>query len=108
MARFHGKVGFIEPKEIEPGIWEDTPVEKSYTGVILSAHTKWEENQSLNDNLTLSTRVAITMNTTQTCSLGYIRYVSLHGQRWCVTKIDVQAPKVILSIGGLYNGPIPS
>jgi hypothetical protein len=37
-----------------------------------------------------------------------MRYVEWMNARWKITSIDVKRPRVILTIGGVYNGPIPS
>lgn len=34
-----------------------------------------------------------------------IRYITYLGANWKVTSIDVQYPRLVLSIGGVYNGP---
>jgi len=34
-----------------------------------------------------------------------IRYITYLGTNWKVTSIDTQYPRLVLSIGGVYNGP---
>lgn len=34
-----------------------------------------------------------------------IRYVMWEGVRWTVTNVEVRAPRLLLSIGSVYNGP---
>ena len=39
---------------------------------------------------------------TQHCSS--MVYVELMGEKWKVTDVEIQYPRLILSIGGVYNG----
>ena len=105
MARFSGLIGFIQDSvETGPGIWENRVVEKHYNGTFLAESQKWQSAEKLSDDIVLSMRISI-VNTGGGIQFDTIRYVKFQGAYWCVTKIELQHPRVILTIGGLYNGP---
>jgi hypothetical protein len=37
-----------------------------------------------------------------------MKYITYEGVRWCISSIQVQRPRLIISLGGVYNGPTPT
>lgn len=104
MAKWYGKVGYITTTETSPGVWTSKPVERLYSGDLIRNHKRWESSDSLNDNITLQSEISIVCDPYALQNFQYIRYVSFMGSVWKVTAVDVQYPRLILSIGGIYNG----
>ena len=93
MPKFFGPIGFVTPIE-DPagsGIWVEDATEKNYRGEVIKNSRSWESAQQLNDNLNIR-------NST-------IRYVKWLGTYWKVTDVEVQYPRLVLILGGVYNGP---
>lgn len=107
--KFSGKVGFLESNvETRPGIYRPVVVEKSYTGDVYQHNRNFKNAEGKqNDDLTLSNRVSILADLYAQNNWGSIRYVIWKGVRWKVTSINVEYPRVVLQIGGVYNGPTP-
>jgi len=104
MAKWYGKVGYIITTETTPGVWTPKTVEKNYTGDLTRNHKRWELSQNVNDNITLQSEISIVCDPYALQNFQYIRYVEFMNTRWKVTAVDVQYPRLVLSIGGVYNG----
>lgn len=103
MARFCGMIGFVVTEETCPGVWSQSYQERKYYGDIFKSTRRWENGVSINDNLNVSNRVSIVADTYAWQHLGWMRYVTMMGAKWKITDIEVQRPRLVLSIGGLYN-----
>lgn len=104
MARWYGKVGFITTTETSPGVWTAKPVEKYYQGDFNRNHKRWDNSQNINDDITLQSEISIICDPYALQNFQSIRYVEFMGSLWKVTAVDVQYPRLVLSIGGVYNG----
>lgn len=103
MAKFFGKVGYAETVETAQSVWEDIITEEYYYGDILSNNRRWEDNQSVNDNTNVNNRISIVADEKALKSFHLMRYVEWMGVKWKITNIEVQRPRLILTIGGVYN-----
>jgi hypothetical protein len=104
MSKFYGPIGYITQQEISPGIWDDVVVERSYRGDILQNIRKWEPTEHKNDDVVISNRISIIADIFAYENLSTIRYVSWMGIRWKVNNIEIQRPRLILTLGEVYNG----
>jgi len=103
MAKYHGKIGFGQTSEIKPGVWKDTITEKNYYGDILQNYVRNENSQQVNDNLNISNRFSIISDPFATQNFHSIKYLEYLGIKWKVTSVDLQYPRLILSVGGVWN-----
>lgn len=104
MARWYGRIGFTETIETTPGVWEPKIVERNYRGDLTRNHRRWDSSQSVNDDITLQNEISIVLDSYALQNFQYIRYAEIMNSLWKVTSIDVQYPRLILSVGGVYNG----
>lgn len=104
MSKFYGPIGYITQKEISPGVWDEVVVEKSYRGDILQDTRRWQASEHKNDNLTISNRLSIIADPFLYENSSTIRYVLWLGVRWKVNNIKIQRPRLILTLGEVYNG----
>ena len=103
MAKFYGKIGYIETVEIEPGLWVEQITEHSYYGDVLQNFRKLENSGSVNDNVNVSNRISIVADPYANEHFYAMRYVEFMGTKWKISNVEVQRPRLILSIGGVYN-----
>lgn len=109
MAKFSGVIGFGESQRTAPGVTEDVITERKARGDVLRNSRKFSESQqTVNDDISVSNRLSVVMDPYAKEHFQNIRYVLWLGQRWKVTSIDVEPPRLILWLGGKYNGPLPS
>lgn len=106
MARFYGIVGFAGAAvEDPPGVWTEPISEKSYFGDVVRNSRQLQEAQQVNDNISVGNSISIVADAYATNNFVSIRYVAWMGELWKVPNVDVQAPRLILRLGGVYNGP---
>lgn len=106
--RYYGKVGYAIPSETGLDIIEDTIVERSYYGDVLKNNRRWEKGEGVNDNLNISNRISIVADPFAYEHCYAIKYISWMGTNWKVTDLEIDRPRLILSIGGVWNGPTAS
>lgn len=110
MARYYGNIGFEISvlREDDSGVIEEKSIEKTYYGDVLSANRRLDNSSNgINDDLTISNRISILADGFANENFFSIRYAEWNGQKWKVTNVDVERPRLILSLGGVYNGFTP-
>lgn len=108
MPKFYGKVGYAESQEgtgAHEGIVRDVVVEYPYYGDVLRNTRKWENGYDINDNLRLNNQISIMADAYAYAHFFAIKYVRWMGGLWKVTNVEVQRPRLLLTIGDVYNGP---
>lgn len=103
MAKFYGAIGFAETVETEPGIWEEQIVEHSYYGDVVRNIRKLQTSSSVNDNIDISNEISIVADPYAEQNIYAMRYVVWMGNKWKISNVDVNYPRLSLTIGGLYN-----
>ena len=105
MAKFYGKIGYIESVEIKPGVWKDKATEHLRRGDFIRNAVQFRTSGDLNDNVDVTNEISIVADSFARDNFHLIRYVVYKGVKWKVTKVDIShSPKLILTIGGVYNG----
>lgn len=105
MAKFCGVVGYGESVETKPGVWEDVVTERKYYGDVLRNTRMLKDGvTTLNEDLTVNNSISILADTYANERFFAIRYVKWAGTLWQVNTVEKQSPRLILSIGGVYNG----
>ena len=105
MARFYGPVGYVFTTDVGNSVYKETVTERNYYGDIQRNYKRNENSGYLNDNIVLSNTISIVADPYARENYAYIKYVKLNGATWLVTSVDVEYPRLILSVGGLYNEP---
>jgi len=105
MARFYGKVGYGSQGELVGGVWSDSITERAYFGDILNETRTYGSSDKVNDDFRLSERISIVADAFALGNFTDIKYVERAGVLWAVTSVEVQNPRLILSLGGVYHGP---
>lgn len=108
MAKFYGAVGYGETIENDPvnhpGVYKEVITQHNYYGDVQRNTKRNDRGEGLNDNIILSNTISIVADPYAYAHFFAIKYVRWMGTRWKVTSVDVQQPRLILSIGGVYNG----
>lgn len=109
MAKFAGKVGFTGPQtEVSPGVFEDNIVEKTYYGDVVRNNLKFNDSDRVLTGLSVDNSISILADAYASENVSAIRYVEWLGTRWTVSNVEVLRPRLILRLGGVYNGPSAS
>ena len=104
MGKWFGKIGYAVTAETEPGLWEDTIVEREYYGDMISDRRKRQTSGEVNDNINLANVISIIADPFAYENCSRMVYAEIMGAKWKITDIEVQYPRLILNIGGVYNG----
>lgn len=107
MAKFYGKIGFIETVEspADSGIYVERATERNYFGDVLRNSRRWQTtSDQLNDNLTIDNEISIVADPYALQNFHSMRYVEWMGTLWKISNVTVEYPRMTLSIGGEYNG----
>ena len=105
MAKFFGKVGYVGVSvELRPGVWAQEPYSKNYRGDVIQNIRRLESGESINDNVVVNNTISVLADSFAFDNFHSIRYVEWMGGLWKVTSVRVERPRLILTLGGIYNG----
>lgn len=108
MPRYYGRIGYASSKEVSPGVWvEGDIIERSVYGDMLQNSRNIESPNQINDDLNIGNEFSIIADPYAYEHFWEIRYITWMGARWKVTKVQVRRPRLVLSVGGLWNGETP-
>lgn len=105
MGKWFGKIGYSVTEETEPGIWESKIVEREYFGDLENDYRKRQSTDKLNDDISLSCSLSILADPFLYENCSDITYAEIMGTKWDISNIEVRYPRLILTVGGKYNGP---
>lgn len=104
MPKYHGTIGYTEQYESKPGVWGERIVEReAYGDVLKSSYDTRSTSETTNDELGLSNQISIVANDYAFRNFQYMKYIVFMGVKWHITHVDVQYPRLVLTIGGVYN-----
>ena len=103
MAKFYGKVGYADTSETAPGVWTEVITEREYYGDVLRISRRLQSTDQLNDDIIIDNEFSIVADPFAYQNFHTMRYIEWLGAKWKITKVNVQSPRLILSVGGVYN-----
>lgn len=103
MAKFHGVIGYAETVQTKPGVWTERITERHYTGELTRINRRLQSSDQLNDNVTLGHEISIIADPYANQHYSAVRYVEFMGAKWKISSVEVRYPRLILTVGGLYN-----
>lgn len=103
MAKFYGPVGYAETVETIPGVWEEQIKEHYYHGDVIRNTRRLQSSDKVNDDIEISNEISIVADPFAMGNFHTIRYVGFMGAKWKVTSVEVSYPRLVLSIGGVWN-----
>ncbi len=104
MAKFYGKIGYAITEESIPGVWTEKVVEKFYYGDLLRNTRRIQSASQVNDSIDISNEISILADPYARENFHSMKYAEFMGAKWKITSVDVQYPRLILTVGGVYNG----
>lgn len=102
--KFYGNIGFIKPMEIEPGIWNEDVVSRPYYGDVSRNISRFQSSGGVNDNIRVSNIISIVADPYANENFQHMKYVEFMGTKWIIESAEVQYPRILLTLGGAYNG----
>lgn len=103
--KFFGKIGFWDPSvETKPGVYKPQIVEKDYYGDVLRDYRKFQSrSDDQNDDYLVTNQISILGDLYANNHVSSIRYVTWQGAKWKVNKVEINYPRLVLELGGVYN-----
>lgn len=108
MARFYGAIGYVldENPDDHPDVTVEKPVERFYKGELVKNSRRLDGGDQINDVITISNQISIVADPYALSHIFAMRYVKWMGTAWKVTTVDVETPRLILTLGGVYHGEV--
>ena len=104
MGKWFGKIGYAVTEETTPGGWVEQITERTYYGDSIRNTRRLQTSDKLNDDINVSNEISIVADPFARDNFHAMRYIEFMGTRWKVSSVEVQYPRLILSLGGVYNG----
>ena len=105
MAKWFGKVGYSESVETKPGTWTPQITVHEYYGDVIRNNTRWTGNsESTNDDLTVNSQISIVADPFAIEKFHSMKWIEFMGTKWKITTVEPQFPRLLLTLGGVYNG----
>lgn len=104
MAKYYGEIGFAESVESAPGVHVEKIVERNYYGELVRNSRRLQSANQLNDNINISNEISIVADPYADKNFHMMRYIEFMGTKWKISNVEVQPPRLILTVGGVWNG----
>lgn len=104
MAKWYGAVGFATTVETRPGYYEEQMIKGNYYGDLLSNFRNLQNSGKVNDDVDIANKISMIADPFANYNFHAIRYAEFMGTNWKVTNVEVQYPRLILTLGGVYHG----
>ena len=104
MAKYYGVIGYADQVETTKGVWTEQITERLYYGDLIRNVRKLQSSETLNDDVNVANTISIVADPFATKNFHAMRYVEFMGTKWKITSVEVQYPRLLLTIGGVYNG----
>lgn len=105
MAKFYGVIGYGETVETVPGVWADVIKERKYYGDVIRNTRGMQTGDKINNDITVGNSISIVADAYAHEHFFAMKYIEWAGVFWTITEVEVQRPRLLLRLGGVYNGP---
>jgi hypothetical protein len=107
MARFYGLIGYgtTVEKPANSGKYVDEITELACFGDLVRNTRILTEGDSVNDDISLSNSISIVADAYAREHIFAMRYVRWQGALWKIVEVQEEHPRLLLRLGGVYNGP---
>ena len=96
-------IGFKYTENIGHGVWKPVVTEKKYYMDV--NRVSWynrQSQQTVNGTFTVNNTVSILLNPFLLEHYTQIEWIEFHGNKWKVSSVDLEPPRINLSIGEPY------
>lgn len=103
MSKFFGRIGYAVNTEIRPGVWGDVIENREYFGDVNRNTRQYQQTDTLNDNLNISNQFSVVADPFAYENFHSMKYIEYMGTKWKISNVEVQYPRLLLTVGGVYN-----
>ena len=102
--KYYGKIGFKSTVEERPGVFVEDIIERTYSGDYMrNPNSQAISSDKINDDIRINHNISIVADAFLNNNFYDIEYIEVMGQKWKVSSVEIQRPRLILITGGLYN-----
>lgn len=103
MARYSGLVGYVTQEETVPGVWSPVENPRTMKGEIIRQSSTNPDHGKINSDISLNHRVSLWGDAYAFDSYYAIKWIQIDGRKWEVTSVEIKRPRIIVTVGGLWN-----
>lgn len=108
MAKWYGQIGFAKTIETDLDVWTEMIVEHNYYGDVLrNSKSRYYRDNEVNEGFNISNRISFVADPYARENIYQMKYATFMGTRWKIESVEVEYPRLIISLGGLWNGEKP-
>ena len=105
MSKYYGRIGYVDTVDNGNGVWEETLIHEGYYyGEVINPSVRYKAGDKINDDLSVTDKVSILADAYALAHFSKIKFIEYEGELWEVDQISVARPRLILTLGGVYNG----
>lgn len=101
--KYYGQIGFADTVETVPGVWSNQIFERNYYGDLVRNTRRLSSSDKVNDDINISNEFSILADPYTNENFFKMKYITYMGSKWKITDVRVEFPRLILTVGGLYN-----
>ena len=103
MAKFYGAIGYAKTVETMPGVWTEQITERNYYGDVIRNSRRLQSSDKVNDDININNQISIVADPYAINNFHSMRYAEFMGAKRKISDVEVQYPRLLLTLGGLYN-----
>lgn len=104
MGKYYGAIGYGLTTETVPGVWTNGITERKVYGETMKNSKRSESSDNLNDDIMVSIKISFISDPFALMNFHLIKYATYMGTPWKVTMVEEEFPRLVLTLGGMYNG----
>lgn len=100
--KFSGHVGIAVERETTPGVFEETIEPRNCRGDLIRL-TRRMNTSPVVPGLSMGNTFSFIADPFTLDNFLNIRYVEWRGIKWAATSVELQPPRILVTVGGPYN-----
>lgn len=104
MAKYFGNIGYGVTEETRPGVSLPTISEREYYGDIVRNVRRYENSGKVNDDLNINMTLSIVADPFAFQNFHQLKYAEYMGAKWKAVSVEPQFPRLVITLGGVWNG----
>lgn len=101
--KWYGEIGYAVTEEKAPGIWEEVISTHAHYGDIVHNSRRLSAGDGINDNIVINNQLSIVADPYALENFCSMRYAEFMGTKWKITNVEVEYPRLTLTLGGVWN-----
>lgn len=103
--RYYGLIGFgMTVNQGDDDVYKEEIEARPYMGDVVRHMYNMQSSDKLTKDIQVNMQISILADEFAVNFMHLIRYAEWRGVKWQVTAVEPQYPRLILSLGGVYNG----